>query len=78
MDDNQDPLRILVLGKQPDIIRCSSQLTNRYITDGGDLRVVSQMVILEELMSRVAWDRKEDTILPCNYFHLIVGVGAGG
>ncbi|KIM21037.1 hypothetical protein M408DRAFT_298976 [Serendipita vermifera MAFF 305830] len=46
--------------------------------DGGDLRVISQMVILEELMGRVAQDRKEDSVLPCNYFHMITGTGAGG
>jgi hypothetical protein len=36
------------------------------------------MIILAEIMSRVAWDRKEETVLPCKYFHVIAGVGAGG
>ena len=46
--------------------------------DGGDLRVVSQMVILQEMMNRVAWDQKEESVPPSNYFHMIAGVGAGG
>lgn len=29
-------------------------------------------------MGRVAQDRKEDSVLPCNYFHMITGTGAGG
>lgn len=46
--------------------------------DGGDLRVVSEMIILANIMRRIAWDRKKNTVLPCKYFHVIAGVGAGG
>lgn len=47
--------------------------------DGGDIRTVSQLIILNEFMQRVEWDRKtEDRILPCDYFHLMAGTGTGG
>jgi hypothetical protein len=48
-------------------------------TDGGDLRAVSQLVILDEFMRRVEWDTKASgRILPCEYFHMMAGVGTGG
>jgi len=47
--------------------------------DGGDIRAISQLIILDEFMRRVEWDRKSDTrILPCDYFHMMAGVGTGG
>jgi hypothetical protein len=47
--------------------------------DGGDIRAVSQLILLDAFMRRVEWDRKsKDRILPCNYFHMIAGVGTGG
>ncbi|KIM32147.1 hypothetical protein M408DRAFT_214514 [Serendipita vermifera MAFF 305830] len=45
--------------------------------DGGDSRSLSQLLILEELMKRLEHDTKED-IRPCEYFHSMTGVGAGG
>jgi hypothetical protein len=47
--------------------------------DGGDLSAVSQLIILEEVMCRIQWDRNSVTpILPCDYFHMMGGVGTGG
>ncbi|KIM32148.1 hypothetical protein M408DRAFT_214516 [Serendipita vermifera MAFF 305830] len=45
--------------------------------DGGDTRSLSQLLILEELLKRLGHDTRED-IRPCEYFHSITGVGAGG
>lgn len=47
--------------------------------DGGDLGAVSQLLILDEFMRRLEWDTKSETrILPCEYFHMMAGVGTGG
>ncbi|KAH8828628.1 acyl transferase/acyl hydrolase/lysophospholipase [Flagelloscypha sp. PMI_526] len=42
--------------------------------------VVSSVDVLDEMMSRIAFDSDtpEDSILPCHYFDLIVGSGDGG
>lgn len=47
--------------------------------DGGDVWAISQLIILDEFMRCVQWDRKSSTrILPCDYFHMMVGVGTSG
>jgi hypothetical protein len=46
--------------------------------DGGGVRGLSSLLILRELMGRVALSRSEKTILPCDYFDLIIGTGTGG
>ncbi|KIM27453.1 hypothetical protein M408DRAFT_24399 [Serendipita vermifera MAFF 305830] len=45
--------------------------------DGGDIRCFSQLLILEELMHRLEYDY-ERPVRPCEFFHSITGVGAGG
>jgi hypothetical protein len=36
-------------------------------------------MVLDEFMRRVEWDRKSEArILPCDYFHMMAGVGTGG
>ena len=49
-------------------------------TDGGDTRSISQLVILDEIMSRISWkdnSQHEECIKPCEFFDLVVGVGTG-
>ncbi|KIM23602.1 hypothetical protein M408DRAFT_53274, partial [Serendipita vermifera MAFF 305830] len=45
--------------------------------DGGDARCYSQLLILEELMHRLEYDHGR-SVRPCEFFHSITGVGAGG
>ncbi|KIM32134.1 hypothetical protein M408DRAFT_20473 [Serendipita vermifera MAFF 305830] len=45
--------------------------------DGGGMNCLSQLQILKEFMARVEYDTKS-SLLPCQYFHLITGVGASG
>lgn len=47
------------------------------VLDGGDTRCLSQLIVLDELMTRLKHDLKRD-VRPCEYFHLITGVGAAG
>ena len=47
--------------------------------DGGGIRGLSELVILDEIMKRVQHRAKLDEIpKPCDYFHLIGGSGTGG
>jgi patatin-like phospholipase/acyl hydrolase len=48
-------------------------------TDGGGIRGISELVILEEIMHRVQRKKKLDqTPLPSDYFDLICGTSTGG
>ncbi|KIJ23073.1 hypothetical protein M422DRAFT_39824 [Sphaerobolus stellatus SS14] len=47
--------------------------------DGGGIRTVSQLVILNEIMKRVMQTKELNEMpKPCDYFHLIGGSGTGG
>jgi patatin-like phospholipase/acyl hydrolase len=47
--------------------------------DGGGIRGVSELIILDEIMKRVQHDMKlMDLPRPCDYFHLIGGTSTGG
>jgi hypothetical protein len=49
-----------------------------YFTDGGGPSVMSQLVIINEIMHRIQWILKLDSIpLPCEYSELMVGSGLG-
>lgn len=47
------------------------------VLENGDTQCLSQLVILDELMTRLKHDLKRD-VRPCEYFHLIVGDGGAG
>ena len=48
-------------------------------SDGGGVRGLSALVILREMMERIQYQQQlDDTPLPCDYFDLIGGTGAGG
>ncbi|MCJ1392597.1 hypothetical protein MMC18_005467 [Xylographa bjoerkii] len=52
---------------------------NSLALDGGGIRGVSELLILDEIMRRLQYDLKLDKLpLPCDYFHLIGGTGTGG
>jgi hypothetical protein len=70
-------LRILSLGNfcvQVSLKIC--KLTRTILTDGGEARCMTQLLILEEFMHRLEMDGV--ACLPCEYFHLVIGAGAGG
>ena len=46
-------------------------------SDGGDTRCMSELVILDTLMTRLSYDRQRQ-VRPCEYFDSITGVGASG
>ncbi|KAG8763153.1 hypothetical protein FRC15_008132, partial [Serendipita sp. 397] len=44
--------------------------------DGGDLRIISQLDILEEIIHRLEWNEDvEEPSKPARYFDMIVGTG---
>jgi hypothetical protein len=53
-----------------------NQLIRTILTDGGEARCMTQLLILEEFMHRLETDGV--ACLPCEYFHLVIGAGAGG
>jgi hypothetical protein len=72
-------LRVLALGKRLECCQSLSCILNPlpYPADGGDVRCLSQLVMLEELMRRLEYDHREP-VRPCQFFHSITGVGASG
>jgi hypothetical protein len=53
-------------------------LTGRHLlADGGDVRCLSQLLMLKAIMRRLEYD-DGNQIRPCDYFHSITGVGASG
>lgn len=46
--------------------------------DGGGIRGISELVILEEIMHRVGRVLKVETPLPADYFDMICGTSTGG
>jgi len=47
--------------------------------DGGGVRGLSSLIILKEIMDRIKFDEKLESVpLPCEYFDLIGGTGTGG
>lgn len=76
-EDSLQKLRVLSLG-----IWMLHQMETRLmhphsVTDGGDARCMSQLEILREFMHRLNIDTGIEH-RPCDYFHWIGGVGAGG
>ena len=52
---------------------------NLLALDGGGIRGVSELVILNEIMRRIQHDLNLPSLpRPCDYFHLIGGTSTGG
>ena len=48
-------------------------------TDGGGIRGLSELVVLEEIMNRIKYDLDVDgDLLPADFFDLIGGTSTGG
>ena len=77
---NEPPVNLLSLGALSVSISLSHHLLIPDLwTDGGGIRGVSELTILDEIMRRVQ-DRQRLPELPkpCDYFHLIGGTSTGG
>jgi patatin-like phospholipase/acyl hydrolase len=52
--------------------------------DGGGIRGLSELIILEEIMARITNDERQNgkdvskPLRPCDYFDLITGTSTGG
>jgi hypothetical protein len=46
--------------------------------DGGGIRALSQLIVLQEFMSRIQADQQlEDTPLVCDHVEIMAGTGSG-
>ena len=71
-----DPLNLLALGASS---RTSMVFHTNLLTDGGGIRGVSMLLILDEIMKRIQHDKRlANPPRPCEYFHLIGGTSTGG
>ena len=71
-----EPLNLLASGAQS----CTSMVfPTNLLTDGGGIRGVSMLLMLDEMMKRIKHDKRlADPPRPCDYFHLIGGTSTGG
>lgn len=70
------PLFLLSLGKEPG---CSGEADRLQKTDGGGIRGVSELVILDRIMRRLQEKEGLDELpKPCDYFDLMAGTSTGG
>jgi hypothetical protein len=81
-DERQRGLRLLSLGAfstEPYLLRPANIHSLIAMTDGGGIRGISELVILQEIMHRVQRIQKLDhPPLPSDYFDLICGTSTGG
>ncbi|PVF92030.1 FabD/lysophospholipase-like protein, partial [Serendipita vermifera] len=79
--DSTEGIRILSLGTygRDDSINALISVPFHIRTDGGGPGCFSQLVILDEIMARIAHDKQLDKkqMFPADYFDLIGGVGFG-
>jgi hypothetical protein len=74
-ESSNSPLRLLSLGKE---ILYHTFITTTDRSDGGGIRGISELIILEEIMHRVARALNVSTPLPADYFDMICGTSTGG
>lgn len=71
------PLCLLALGQYTSLAR-RDRVTHDNI-DGGGIRGLSELLVLEEIMNRIKYDLDEDDdLLPADFFDLIGGTSTGG
>ena len=77
MDDK--PLCLLALGKHDrSSLAPIARIANSYL-DGGGVRGLSELLILEQIMGRIKHDlNMADDPLPADFFDLIGGTSTGG
>lgn len=70
------PLFLLSLGKDARYLQEADRLQN---TDGGGIRGVSELVVLDRIMRRLKDKEDLDEVpRPCDYFDLMAGTSTGG
>ena len=70
------PINLLALGLPT---RISTMQRTDLLADGGGIRGVSMLLILNEIMKRIQHDKHlPNPPRPCEYFHLIGGTSTGG
>ncbi|RDB16830.1 Kinesin light chain [Hypsizygus marmoreus] len=75
---DQRGLRLLALGA-PSFSSAYAIADVQIILDGGGIRGLSELIILEEIMNRIKHlDKLNHVPRPCDYFDLIGGVSTGG
>ena len=73
---NQSTSLLLVSPKAPISLWT---LANAPAIDGGGIRGVSELLILDEIMKRLQFDMGlAELPKPCDFFHLIGGTSTGG
>ena len=71
-----EPLNLLALGARLRIILI---FRTDALADGGGIRGVSMLLVLDEIMRRVQHDKRLASLpRPCEYFNLIGGTSTGG
>lgn len=76
---DQVPLRVLSLGECHVYLQRCSRTELIVSTDGGGIRGISSLLILENIMERIRQERCLQTVpRPCEYFDLIGGTSTGG
>ena len=82
MSSYDEVVNILSLGKNPVSLTVMNLPTNLYcfcLTDGGGVRALSEVMMLDRIMKRIQEKQGLKEIpKPCDYFHLIGGSGTGG
>jgi patatin-like phospholipase/acyl hydrolase len=82
MEETSAPLRLLSLGKPiVSTLLQTNEIADRITSDGGGIRGLSSLYILQSIM-RVLESKVGDDVarplLPCDYFDLIAGTSTGG
>ncbi|KAG6887164.1 hypothetical protein C0992_000367 [Termitomyces sp. T32_za158] len=72
----EPPLRLMSFGMSRARYRYFSQFPNVNITDGGGVRGISSLYILQAIMAKVSPDNP--SVKPCEYFDMICGTSTGG
>ena len=74
--DQKQRMNYLSIGEHATLLRCAS--ADHPLLDGG-LSALSALYILEEMLSRLAFDLKLDQeLLLWQYFEMMIGTGHGG
>ncbi len=73
------PMNLLSLGEHLLIIHIISASQSTSVTDGGGIRGVSELFVLDKIMKCIQAHKNLPNIpKPCEYFDLISGTSTGG
>jgi len=76
-NDGEEAVNLLSLGESQ--LRRPHRSWADQVLDGGGVRGVSSLVILDAIMRRIRDDNHlAEVPKPCDYFHMIAGTSTGG